>query len=142
MFYELWFDGGISAPGKGNPYGSYELDVNTKPQGIIRWEDHSIVVTSNEAEYIALQKAISYFVENYELLGSGDIILYGDCELVRNQVGLFRRGGWIDVYKCNFSHLIGYRNNIRTILEGISKTEYRIKYKHVPRKKIVERFGH
>lgn len=149
--YELWFDGGIKSATKGIPFGSFEIIVTCDAyselsHGVNRWIIKDLVVTSNHAEYLALEAAITYFIKNYEYVvrKKDSLTLCGDSELVRKQIGTYNEETtfW-DSWKCNFDKFQIIQANIRRCLESLIKhQQMNVAYIHVPRKQIVKKFGH
>ncbi len=94
------------------------------------------VETSNLGEYQALHRALTYILslKYYDV----HLVIYGDSELVRNQVGTFHKNYWEPKNKCNHAHLQSMRDKVRSMLASL----HSFRYDHVPRKSIVKLLGH
>lgn len=132
---ELIFDGGTRLTNPGLGYGSYKISINGASYIETHWEGTEII-TNNLAEYITLDLAL------VELLASSihnNLLIYGDSNLVRNQVGTYNMesGKWSG-WKCNHSQFVPYLLNIRGNL--LQFPTWYFKYK--PKKEIVKILGH
>lgn len=136
----LVFDGGNGGYKVNKGYGSFIVRENNRHGKIIYEFTLSFdkPMTNNEAEYATLQAAIHHISANNNVK-QVNLVIEGDSELVRNQVGTYNSD--TDTWKawaCNLPSLEKYRDNIRVLL-----TEYTsFTYNHVPREYIVSVLGH
>lgn len=139
----LIFDGGLknyTDKARGNPYGSFIFYIGCQTTRIYRWIDNTKIVTSNEAEYICLARALQ---ELFNVVKSKGITIKvltikGDSQLVQGQVGKRVLGEWAGD-KCNFLHLQHHRDEIRSMLDNAG---VEFDYQRRPRKEIVKILGH
>ncbi len=96
--------------------------------------------TSNQGEYESLFRALCYIQSLGYVHYNTELWIYGDSELVRNQIGALddETVTWIAFNRCNHAHLQSLRDKCRRLLEPF----YKFHYHHVPRKEIVRLLGH
>ena len=129
--YVITFDGGS----RGNPgpgYGSYALSTHSDRRRVRRFEFG--IITSNEAEYKTLLKALTELMEVIERAGKSPaeftVEIRGDSTLVINQV----LGRW----KTKAPRLKALRDQTRRLL-GCFKAYRMVK---VPREEVRKELGH
>ena len=131
----IWFDGGVRKQNPGTPYGSHKVFRDDKLIGQGTWELFDRAVTNNVAEYIALSTALCNLTDTW--LDIQHIIIYGDSELVRNQIGVFIDGAW-QAWECNNVEFVPYIYYIRAELQKLNNWTY----EHKPRKEVKKILGH
>lgn len=135
MILSVWFDGGSNAEGA---YGSYQINTTVFRVSFGKG-------TNNEAEYCTLLSALERIITRAEQKGVApfdiDLIIYGDSELVRNQIGKMYSDGmnleWKG-WKVNALHLLPLRDKARALLYQFRSFTYH----HLPREEIVKILGH
>jgi len=139
----LIFDGGNHGSRTKEAYGSYSISGRKTIERVT----FGTGFTNNEAEYMTLIAGLQAILTQAEKKGIApfdiELVIKGDSELVRNQVGTYTLfadtldynwTGW----KVNVAHLIPLRDQARQLLIQF----YSFDYQHVPRKQIVEVLGH
>lgn len=135
------FDGGARPKNPGIGYGSFIVWVNDKQISHVGPHVYGENLSNVEAEYITLVKALEWLTERFNP-AEVELLIEGDSDLVRKQVGEFYRQlngkvtwkGW----KCNFEHLIHYRDTIRALLPTFKTVDYR----YLNEKLVKEILGH
>jgi dUTP pyrophosphatase len=136
------FDGGNGGYKVNKGYGSYIIRENDRHGEIIEHRhliEYAREMTSNEAEYRTLETALMAVQKHYveEDRKNVHLIIEGDSELVRNQIGTYDGKRW-DAWQCNKITLRSCRDMCRTLLLPYNS----FTYNHVPREYIVSILGH
>lgn len=141
----LIVDGGNGASRYKEAYGSFIVRNHNK-SGALLLEKRIVLgtgYTNNESEYLTLINALEAIKALFgtEFIDNISLIIEGDSELVRCQIGTYTKGldmlawkGW----KVNVSHLLPLRNKARELLEQFA----RFTYNHIPREEVVAVLGH
>lgn len=144
----LIMDGGNGASLDKEAYGSFIVRNHDKNGALLLQKRITLGTgyTNNEAEYLTLINSLETIKA---MLGTGlalsvtniSLIIEGDSELVRCQVGTYTKGldmlawkGW----KVNVPHLRPLRDKARQLLEKFDS----FTYNHIPRKEVVSVLGH
>lgn len=135
------FDGGARERNPGIGYGSFKIWVDdtliTHRPPVV----YSQNMTNVEAEYRTLLDAIVWICERFDE-PSLDLAIEGDCDLVRKQIGEYYRkedGSIVwKAWRCNFSHLMRYRDTIRSVLPFFRS----VKYTYLNEKIVKQILGH
>jgi ribonuclease HI len=132
----LIFDGGNGASTKKEAYGSFLLQRDDGAFLELVRTTFGTGYTNNEAEYKTLEAALIHIRNVYGVLEE-TLQIFGDSEVVRNQVGYMKDGQWVDVWQVNKNHLKRLRKAVRANLSDFTFT-----YTHMPRKQVVSLLGH
>lgn len=132
----LIFDGGNGASIEKEAYGSFLLQKDDGTFIELVRTTFGTGYTNNQAEYKALESALIYIKNVYGVLEE-TLQIFGDSEIVRNQVGYMQDGQWVDVWQVKKDHLKRPRKAVRAILSDFTFT-----YTHIPRKQVVSLLGH
>jgi ribonuclease HI len=132
----VWFDGGVRKQNPGIPYGSFALsDTETDTEWFYTWQfDDDGAVSNNLAEYIALETMLDLILDYYTF---DKLTIYGDSELIRNQIGKCIDGEWVS-WKCNNLEFEPYIFYIRAKLQTINNWTY----EHRSGKEVKKILGH
>ena len=123
----LVFDGGAREGNPGVGYGSFKIWVDDQLITHIPPTVYSQYMNNVEAEYKTLLVAITWICERFNEPDI-DLIIEGDSDLVRKQIGemhrqLSGRVTW-KAWRCNFPYLLKYRDAIRSVLPFFKSVTY------------------
>lgn len=136
------FDGGARESNPGIGYGSFIVWVDGTQITHIPPTVYGPNMNNVEAEYVTLVRAITWICERFNEAQT-DLVIEGDCELVRKQIGEMHKtlGGnvvWAKAWKSNHEYLTKYRDTIRSVLPFFKS----VSYKYMNEKLVKEILGH
>jgi len=140
----LIFDGGNHASKDKEAYGSFIYHAYSKDGPVLQRAriTHGIGYTNNEAEYLTLIAALNYIIELYDAVSDIHLMIEGDSELIRNQIGIYTKtlcgdNSWTG-WKVNVTHLLPLRNKARELFEKFAS----FRYNHISREEVITVLGH
>jgi ribonuclease HI len=119
MKYIIYTDGGS----RGNPghAASAFVIINSQNKKLEEKGSYIGLATNNEAEYQAVEKALSFFVNSYKDAKEAKVEIRADSQLIVSQLA--------DKWKIKNDNLRSYYNQIKEHEKKIGQVEY----KYIPR---------